>query len=174
MSDVKTFSAAAASYVKRTLSVELDGSEESLAYVDHYVATTSRGTPVSGEVMNLIAPAFGAYFGDVLIGKFGGKWVCEGEPADWQLELEPVPLRVHPVGMAAAALAGHEVEGYDDSIATTPEFTAPLEQALETMPPVSSSYYYSLTGRLETIEAVVDVLSELARRKRDKSPFPTN
>ncbi len=169
--DVKTFAAAASAYVKRTLAVDLDSSVESLAYVDHYIESTSRGAPMSAEVMALVAPAFGAYFGEVLVQRFGGTWVCEGEPQQWLVELTPVPLRLHPVGMAAAALVGGDVEGYDDSIATVPEFTEPLESALEAMPPVSSSYYYSLTGRLETIEAVVDVLAELTRRKRDKSPL---
>ena len=111
---VQPFYDAARNYVKRAVGVDLDDSEESLAYVDHYIASTARAESLKPEVLALVAPALGAYFGQVAIARFGGKWVIEGDdPADWHVELAPAPLSFHPVGMAAEALRGEEVEGYD-------------------------------------------------------------
>jgi hypothetical protein len=90
----------------------------------------------------------------------------DDDPARWRVELEPVELRFYPVGMAAAALRGGEVEGYDDSFSTRPELMGPLAEALSSAPPVDEAYYYSLTGRLETLAEVAELLAELQRRAR--------
>jgi hypothetical protein len=166
---IETFVAAARDYLRRTLNLELDGSETSLAYVDHYIEKTRSAGPLKDEVLALVAPALGAYLGQVAIAKFGGKWSGDTEnPAGWQVELEPVELRFHPVGMAAEALRQDEVPGYDASFATSKAMTPMLEDALSRIPPVEESYYYSLTGRLETIEHAVDVLTDIQRLKNER------
>lgn len=165
---VQPFYDAARKYVQRALGVELDDSEESLAYVDHYITQTARAEALKPEVLALVAPALGAYLGQVAIKRFGGRWVTDGEPAEWRVELEPAPLTFHPVGMAAEALRGEEVEGYDASFATREDLMGPLLEALESAPPVDEAYYYSLTGRLETLAHALDLLIEIERRKRDK------
>jgi hypothetical protein len=166
---VQPFLDAARRYVERALGVTLDGSEESLAYVDHYIATTARAEAIKPEVLALVAPALGAYLGEVAIAKLGGRWTIEGEdPAEWRVDLEAAPLRFFPVGMAAEALRSGEVEGYDAAFATRDELMGPLQQALESSPPVDEAYYYSLTGRLETLEQAADILAELERRKREE------
>jgi hypothetical protein len=169
--DVETFVLAAKNYVQRALNVELDGSETSLAFVDHY-AQSAR--PVKDEILALVAPALGAYLGQIAIAKFGGRWVLDSEnPAEWRIELELVPLRFFPVGMAAEALRGDEVEGYDASFASTPALMAKLLEALSRVPPVEEEYYYSLTGRLETLEHAVEILTEIARMNREPEPEPS-
>ena len=70
--------------------------------------------------------------------------------------------------MAAEALRGEEVEGYDASFTTREDLMGPLLEALESTPPVDEAYYYSLTGRLETLAHALDILVEIERRKRDK------
>jgi hypothetical protein len=136
--------------------------------VDHYIERTARpGAALKDDVLSLLAPALGAYFGEVAIAKFGGRWTFEGEePAEWRVELEPIELRFHPVGMAAAALRGDDVEGYDASFSTRSEWMAPLAEALAAAPPVDEAYFYSLTGRLETLAEVVDFLVEIDRQNR--------
>jgi hypothetical protein len=173
--EVTTFMVALRDYVRRAIGMEapLDGSEESLAYLDHYVTKTRAGKPISDEVLALVAPALGAYFGEVAIARFGGRWVIEGEdPSSWRVELEPgevqAGLTFRPAGMAAEALRHDEVEGWDASLSTAPEMLGPLGEALAASPPVDEDYYYSLTGRLETIEQALDILAELARRTREK------
>jgi hypothetical protein len=167
---VQPFYDASKKYVQRAVGVELDDSEASLAYVDHYVTTTARAEAIKPAVLALVAPALGAYFGAVAIARFGGRWdVAEAkDPSEWRVELEPAPLWFYPVGMAAEALRGEEVDGYDASIATRDDLMGPLVEALEASPPVDEAYYYSLTGRFETIAKALDVLVEVERRKRDK------
>ena len=166
---VQPFYDAARKYVQRAVGVELDDSEESLAYVDHYIDQTARAEALKPEVLALIAPALGAYLGQVAIKRFGGKWTVDGDdPAKWRIELAPAPLTFHPVGMAAEALRGEEVAGYDASFTTREDLMGPLLEALESTPPVDERYYYSLTGRLETLAHALDILTEIERRKRDK------
>ena len=165
---VQPFYDAARNYVKRAVGVDLDDSEESLAYVDHYITATARAEALKPEVLALVAPALGAYLGQVAIARFGGHWVTDGDPAAWRVEFAPAPLTFHPVGMAAEALRGEEVEGYDASFSTREELMGPLLEALEAAPPVDEAYYYSLTGRLETLAHALDILTEIERRKRDK------
>lgn len=165
---VQPFYDAARKYVERALGVQLDDSEESLAYVDHYITQTARAEALKPEVLALVAPALGAYLGQVAIARFGGTWVTDGDPAEWRVELAPAPLTFHPVGMAAEALRGEEVEGYDASFSTREDLMGPLLEALEAAPPVDEAYYFSLTGRLETLAHALDILTEIERRKRDK------
>jgi hypothetical protein len=168
---VQTFLDAARSYVRRALHVELDGSEASLAFVDHYITITPK--PLADDVLALVAPALGAYLGEVAIARLGGAWILDGDdPAAWRVELEPVELRFYPVGMAAAALRGEEVDGYDASFATRPELMGPLAQALAAAPPVDEAYFYSLTGRFETLVHAVEILVELARQKKERDEQP--
>ena len=166
---IETFVAAARDYVRRVLGVELDGSDTSLAFVDHYLEETRKGGPIKDEVLELVAPAVGSYFGEVAIEHFGGYWVAEGDdPATWRVELDPVELRFYPIGMAAEALRQDEVEGYDASFTTKPMWMELLGDALARVPPVEEDYYYSLTGRLETIEHAVSIIAELERRKKEE------
>jgi hypothetical protein len=173
--EVATFVVALRDYVRRAIGIEapLDGSEESLAYLDHYVMKTRGDKPISDEVLQLIAPALGAYLGEVAIARFGGRWLIEGDdPASWRVELQPgevqAGLTFRPAGMAAEALRHEEVEGWDAMLSTAPEMLGPLGEALASSPPVDEDYYYSLTGRLETIEQALDILAELQRRNREK------
>ncbi len=170
---VEPFLAAARRYIQRALGVELDGSDTSLAFVDHYIDKTARSEALKPDVLALIAPALGAYFGEVVIARLGGHWLIEdADPNHWRVELEPAPLTFHPVGMAAEALRGGEVDGFDGTFITRNDLTGPLSQALEGAPPVDAGYYYSLTGRLETLEHVTDLLVEIERKRREPLPDP--
>lgn len=162
---IEGFIAAAQRFVQRTVGVELDGSETSLAYVDHYIEKTARHDTLKPEVLELVAPALGAYFGQVVLERLGGRWVLEGDdPSRWRIELAPAPLHFFPVGMAAEALRGGEVEGYDGSFVPRADLLAPLSEALAAAPPVDEAYYYSLTGRLEILTQALDLLVELQHR----------
>ena len=166
---VQPFYDAARTYVKRAVGTDLDDSEESLAYVDHYIATTAANEALKPEVLALVAPALGVYLGQVAIARFGGHWVLDSDdPADWRVELEPAPLSFHPFGMAAEAMSNEEVDGYDASFSTRDDLMGPLAEALESSPPVDENYYYSLTGRLETLEHAVDLLVEIERKRRER------
>ena len=158
--------AAARDYVRRAVKLELDGTVESLAYVDHYLSTVGK---VSDDVLALIAPAIGAYFGELAVAHFGGHWITEGEPSEWRVVLDPAPVRFSPAAMAAEAIRGGEVEGYDSSLDIPSALEAPLAEALASSAPVDARYYHSLTGRFETIEHIVEMLVELGRIAREST-----
>ena len=44
----------------------------------------------------------------------------------------------------------------------------PLNEALEHAPPVDEHYFYSLTGRLESLIHATDLLVEIERTRREK------
>ena len=206
---------AAADYVQRAIGCELDDSEESLAFVDHYLDTIRHEGALRDEVVQLVAVALGVYLGEVTRTKFGGRWVALppapgsasrpdkaadpepigetpildsiDDPLGWRLQLAAVPLLVDPIGMARRALKhpapdearevdsdaapdelpGTSADGEDPvGFATTPELTPPLRAALGRLPPVSYDYYYSLTGRFETLSYVVELIAELQEAQR--------
>lgn len=189
-------SRAAVNYVERATGCKLDGSEESLAFVDHYLDKVRKGTPPKPEVLRLIAAALGAYLGELAIRHFGGRWLVlppakdeDGDEADqsepvaaWRVELEAAPLRIDPVGMAAAALLRPEKDDID-AFVLSPGYRhlyEPLQAALGRMAPVTGDYYYSLTGRFETLIYVADLLATLVEQAErtadgddgDASTFP--
>lgn len=186
---------AATEYVARATGCTLDGSEESLAFVDHYIETFSQTTRKPGktgqpptEVLRLTASALGVYLGELAIARFGGRWLAllapeeeqdDAEPrsmpeslTQWRVELAAAPLLLDPIGMAEGALLPHgEPPGAADDQA--PGFTLlpagahlyePLHAALDRLSPVSEDYYYSLTGRFETLAAIVDLVIELQQQ----------
>jgi hypothetical protein len=171
---------AAGEYVRRAIGCEIDSSEESLAFVDHYLGTVRQGGEVRDEALALIAAAVGVHLGEVAIAKYGGAWrgplPDEGgdadDPATWRVELAAAPLSFDPVGMTAEALRRGEVEGYDGALRARPDLSGALEGALVRAAPVSDEYYYSLTGRFEAIGYVVDVLGEVLRLKEEQAAPP--
>jgi hypothetical protein len=155
------FALAAGEYVRRAVGVDLDGSVESLAFVDHYVAGMEQP---SEEVRRLVAAAIGCYFGEVVIGRLGGRWEADDEdPARWSITVEAAPLSFRPVAMAVEAIAGGDVDDVDARMTTLPSLAGSLEEALAAAAPVPVDYYYSLTGRLETLEHAAELLVELRR-----------
>lgn len=160
---------AAADYVRRAVGLDLDGSVESLAYVDHYL---SQAGEVDERVLPLVAGALGAYFGDVVVAHIGGTWHADSaDPGEWLLTLDAVPLSFRPVALAVEALRRASVEGYDATLTTLSTLDGQLSEALAASGPVEEDYYYSLTGRYETIEHAAAILAEL-RRQGDLPPPP--
>lgn len=156
---------AARTYVQRALGVDLDGSVESLAFVDHYVSTVGDLRP---EVLALTAAALGAWFGELMVAHRDGAWHAESDdPASWLITL-PGPddrplLAFRPVALAAGALLGGDSDEYDASLRAPATVEAQLQELLGAAAPVDAAYFYSLTGRFETIAHVADLVLELRR-----------
>ena len=163
---VSEYVRAAVDFVRRAVGMVLDGSDESLAVLDHYVGQVPRDKPA---IVLLVAPAVGAYFGEVVRRRFGGEWQLQGDPAAWRLSLEGGALSFAPVGMAAAAVCRAEVDGYDAEVALEPVHREDIEAALERAAPVTEEYFYSLTGRFEAIQHVLDLLAGLRARSQGPS-----
>lgn len=155
---VSEYVQAAVDFVRRAVGMVLDGSDESLAVLDHYVAQVPRDRP---ELLQLVAPAVGAYFGEVVRRRFGGEWRLVGEPAAWRLVVAEGAVSFSPVGMAAAAMLQDDVEGYDAELVIDPAHREAVASALEHTAPVTAEYFYSLTGRFETVQHVLDLLAAI-------------
>jgi hypothetical protein len=155
--DVHDLAERAVEYVKQAVGMLLDYQPETLPVLDHYLDQVPRDQPATVE---LIAAAAGAYFGEVARRTLGGEWEGAGRPevppAHWRIRL-PHGVTFSPIAFAAASIAAAEVEGYDDSFDVPDADRAAVEEALAEMQ-VPEDEYYSLSGRLETLETVVELL----------------
>lgn len=211
---------AAVDYVHRATGCRpefLDRSEESLAFVDHYIDQARGGEDTAPsmrpEVRTLAAAALGVYLGEVIRLRFGGRWLAlpdasaaasgrsraraakqtasdlagesasdlasdlasglagklSSDPRAWRLQLAAAPIVCDPIGMAASALRGldelDEDSGADEvGFAVPSAYSEPLHEALARVPPVEVSYFFSLTGRFETLSYAVEILADLQRK----------
>lgn len=178
---------AACDYVERATKLSLDQSEESLAYVDHYVRTLRGDKTPSDAVLDLVSAALGVYLGELLLSRFGGRWLAIptmpeepasetavldsiSDPATWRIELSCAPLLCDPVLWARQALAfatnpsagleGDAESGDAESggLHVHPSHEEFVAKALARMAPVREETFYSFTGRFETVCYVVELL----------------
>ena len=103
----------------------------------------------------------GAYFGEVVRRRLGGRWEVTGEEADWRVVL-PTGLNFSPLGFVASSIAQADIDGVDSEIDAPPRMRPYVQQTLARMGEVSVEEYYSLCGRLDTLEHVHEVLVAVA------------
>jgi len=143
--------------IRKAARMEPDYSLESLAAVDHYLRQLPAAAP---EELLAIAAQIGCYFGEVARRALGGRWdTTDEDPKRWRLTFDAAPLWIFPIGMAAEAVYEGDVSEYDGSLHVVAVLEPLLARALAAMGEVDEEYYYSLTGRLETIQHVLDVLA---------------
>jgi hypothetical protein len=180
--EVVEYADQAVQYVRRALGMPLEYDSETLPLLDHYLRS------VPGEnaaAAHLVAATAGAYFGEVVKRRLGGEWdLPSRDPGSWRLVL-PTGLWFSPAAVALAVIVGSDEENgsLGDEI-TDPEADAvtgsdwdaslnapgPLRplvaQVLDNMADVSHDDYYSLCGRLDTIEHVESVLAGVTSARR--------
>lgn len=125
--------------IRRSLHVELDDSETSLAFVDHYLRIVtdeldSRSFGAEGgiPIVALVAAGAGAYFGEVVRKEIGAMWIGDGrDPRRLRLLLTHQFLYFSPVDQAIEAIAGRSL-GEDDP--RVPE-GAPFDPSFTLAPP---------------------------------------
>ena len=151
---VREYAEQAVAYVKRTLGVTLEYDSDTLPLLDHYL----RAVPEEQlATMQLVIATAGAYFGEVVRRRLGGRWEAGAEEGTWRVVL-PTGINFSPVGIVAAAIAQADLEDVDSEIDAPPRMRPYLQQALARMGEVSIEDYYSLCGRLDTLEHVHEVL----------------
>jgi hypothetical protein len=158
---------ACARFVKDALSLDLDSTPETLPILDHYARTRAGTGQATDEVRDLLTPALGAYFGEVVRRTMPGvRWRVPTDLEDYgsyRLEFELVFLHFNPLGIAREVLEHDEVEDSGASFQVLDEAKESLHEALEESGGVSLDDYYSFTIRYETLELVISVLSALER-----------
>jgi len=171
---VSEFADQAVAYVRRALGVALEYDSDTLPLLDHYLRNVPEGQPAT---MALVVATSGAYFGEVVRRRLGGRWELESdringhareeaetppiEGADWRVVL-PTGLSFSPAGFVAAAIAMADLDDLDSEIDAPPRMRPYVQQALARMGEVSVEEYYSLCGRLDTLEHVHEVLVAVA------------
>jgi len=157
-SRVREYADQAVVYVQRALGIKLEYDSNTLPVLDHYLRTVPADQPAA---LQLVVATSGAYFGEVVRQHLGGRWELGSEEAQWRIVL-PTGINFSPAGFVAAAIARADLEDLDSEIAAPPRMMPYLQQALARMGEVSVDDYYSLCGRLDTLEHVHEVLVAVA------------
>lgn len=155
---VREYADQAVTYVRRALGVTLEYDSDTLPLLDHYLRTVPEGQPAT---LQLVIATSGAYFGEVVRRRLGGRWETAGEDTEWRVVL-PTGLNFAPAGFVAAAIAQADLEDVDSEFDAPPRMRPYVQRALERMGEVSIEDYYSLCGRLDTLEHVHEVLVAVA------------
>jgi len=171
---VSEFADQAVAYVRRALGVALEYDSDTLPLLDHYLRTVPGDQP---STTALVIATSGAYFGEVVRRRLGGRWELGEkvngnghgqdeapsavEGADWRMVL-PTGLSFSPAGFVASAIAMADLDDLDSEIDAPPRMRPYVQQALARMGEVSVEEYYSLCGRLDTLEHVHEVLVAVA------------
>lgn len=155
---VQEYAEQAIAYVRRSLGMTLELDSDTLPILDHYLRGVPQDQSAATELIILTA---GAYFGEVVRRQLGGRWELNEDPKLWRVVL-PAGLSFAPAGLAASAIARAELSDLDTALDAPARMKTYLEQALERMGDVSEDAYYSLSGRLDTIEHLHEVLVTVA------------
>ncbi|MGE0395891.1 MAG: hypothetical protein AB7T06_04110 [Kofleriaceae bacterium] len=163
---VREYADQVVTYVRNALGVTLEYDSDTLPVLDHYLRTVE-GTQIA--TLQLIITTSGAYFGEVVRRRLGGRWELSGGPdpdegnkeVEWRMVL-PTGLNFQPAGFVAAAIAQADLDDLDSELDAPPRMRPYVQQALARMGEVSIEDYYSLCGRLDTLEHVHEVLVAVA------------
>lgn len=156
---VEDFARQAVEYVRRALGMTLAYDSDTLPVLDHYLRTVEGVEPAALE---LIVVTAGAYFGETVRQVLGGRWEAQADNAgDWRVVLA-TGLSFSPVGFVAAAIARGDVDDFDTTIDAPARMRPYVEEAMARMGQVSEDEYYSLCGRLDTLEHLHETLVGVA------------
>ena len=165
---VRELAEACVRFVERAVGIALDYTPDTLPILDHYLQEAR--DVGHEEVVDLVAPSAGAYFGEVVRRQLGaGRWHLEEAYEGWRIEFETFFLTFNPIGAALEAIRGEAVEGHAAHLAVLPEDQRAVKESLARTGDVRSEDFYRLAIRFEAIEQVADLLAELSARKKEGS-----
>jgi hypothetical protein len=150
--------AACMRFVASKYKVSLDGTPDTLSLLDQYVRDAREAVRERPESVELVAPACGAYLGEVMRQAFRAEWSAEGDYASWRLYFSNVFLSFNPLGMGLEAVTMTEAEGWGAHLTLDPGERDEIEERLAAMPQVDEEEYYLPSTRLDVVTAVVETL----------------
>ncbi len=160
---VHEYATQAVEYVRRAIGLELAYDSDTLPLLDHYLRSVPGDQPATLELISLTS---GAYFGEVVRRRLGGRWdMSDDDVMAWRVVL-PTGVHFSPIGFVAAAIVRGELADLDldTGLDAPPRMLPYVEQTLARMGEVTEDDYYSLCGRLDTLEHVHEVLVAVAAR----------
>lgn len=169
-SEIADLAAACVRFVHDALGMTLDFTPETLPILDHYLKESAKGA--GEELLDLLAPAAGAYFGEVIRRHMpGSRWYApEGDYPAHRLEFDPFFLCFNPIGIAREVLTHQVAEGYGAHFQVLDDARDAVRHSLDNSE-VAPEDYYTLSVRLEAIEQIADLLSAMEGSKRDRRRF---
>ena len=149
--EVIDLSGACVAAVQNAVGVELDFSQDTLPVLDHYASMVESPTD---EVISLLSPMCGAYFGEVVRRHLqDGRWLCpEDDYSLWRLQFEQCVLEFNPIGTAVEVLLKADAAGWFAHLQSEPGNRATVARALEVYGSVRELDYYSFGVRFEAVE----------------------
>jgi len=137
--------------VKNASGMELDLSQDTLPILDHYAKLVDSPRD---ELVSLLAPMSGAYFGELLRRQFeDGQWVTNPDDyTSWRLHFEQCSLTFNPIGIALEVLLGQDLSDWGAELQCAPEDQLRIDKALQVYGEVRDHDYYTFTVRFEAIE----------------------
>jgi hypothetical protein len=183
--------------IHRALGVELPDELSALAYIDHYLSELRDED--REPIITLVASGTGAWFGEFIRKQLGGSWIGDGkDPRRLRLLLEPAFLHFSPVDLAYEAIFSGELgeqdprgpegalidgafqldgrenpraEGADpeDENHDPTSDRDWIRDRLGELSPVPENQYYSVTGRFETLQLILELLAH-RRVAENKGP----
>jgi hypothetical protein len=159
--DIAELAQACMRFVKDALGMELDYEPETLPILDHYLQERAAGA--KPEVAELIGPAAGAYFGEVVRRTLrGARWHNPaGDYAQYRLEYEPFFLCFNPIGVALEVLEGDDVPDVGAHFQVLDDARQAVHESLENTEQVRPEDYYTFSVRLEVLQQIAGVLSAI-------------
>ncbi len=155
---VREYADEAVAYVQRALGVRLEFDSNTLPVLDHYLRSVPADQPAALKLVVLTAAA---YFGEVVRNVLGGRWELGDAEPEWRVFL-PTGLNFSPAGFVAAAIAQADLEDFDSEINAPGRMLPYVQQALGRMGELTVEEYYSLCGRLDTLEHLHEILVAVA------------
>jgi hypothetical protein len=150
--------AACMRFVAAKYKVALDGTPDTLSLVDQYVREARTAYEARPESIDLVAPAVGAYLGEIMRQEFGAEWFADGSYESWRLYFHHVYLSFNPIGIAREAITMNDEEGWSAHVTLDPAERDAIDERLGAMPDVDEDEYYLPTTRFDVITVVVETL----------------
>lgn len=162
------------SAVQRALGFELDYTQDTLPILDHYLEGLSADEAVrrtKPEIIDLVAPMCGAYFGEVIRMHIdAARWHApESEYGLYRLEFERCFLHFNPVGVIVEAILKGEADGWAAHLQMLDQDRPAVERSLRAVGDVRDDDYYRLGVRFEVVEQVHRVVSSAALARGDET-----
>jgi len=156
---VRDLAASCVQFATRTLGVSPDYTPETLPLLDHYI----RQVPddAAEEVLGLLVPACGAYFGEVARQRLGdGTWSCSEEDYEsWRLTFDRCSIRFNPIGVAVEVALMEPAEGWTAEFKVAEEDRERGRAAVDVLGEVQEADYFSFAVRFEVLEQLYKALA---------------
>jgi hypothetical protein len=145
---------ACARAIEQAVGVAPDYTSDTLPLLDHYVEMIPERA--AGAVLDLIVPAVGAYFGEVVRRELGGaRWVAPDEDYKaYRLQFEHCFLQFNPIGVALEVIHQDDVPGWSAHYRVHPTERTAVRAAIGRLGSVSVDDYYRFAVRFDVVQAI--------------------